>query len=253
MLDFSKYKKKFTEYANSFLNKDKKHDEDFILKIIHSNNVKKNAEFIAISNNFSYEDFFIAQICGQFHDVGRFLQYHEYQTFKDTKTIKHGELGVKIIKENRFFEDLDISLQEIIYTAIYNHGLYSIEKYQTDKQLFFSKLTRDADKIDIFRLVSEYYNKTENRNIALEYNLEDIPEISKNVFNSFKDKELIEKSELKTLNDFKLMQLSWIYDINFECSRKLIIEKEYLQSILLSISDIYIKNIIKQMITNLTI
>jgi hypothetical protein len=38
-------------------------------------------------------------------------------------------------------------------------------------------------------------------------------------------------NKMRTLNDFKLLQLGWIYDLNFPVTVKIIKERQYLEAI----------------------
>jgi hypothetical protein len=45
--------------------------------------------------------------------------------------------------------------------------------------------------------------------------IRDIDHISTPVYNALMDGRLVQMSELKTLQDFKLLQIGWIYDVYF--------------------------------------
>lgn len=233
-----KYKNMVRSYISSYkLNCD---DENTLinlkLKEDHTFNVTEHCLNIAKSENLSRIHFFIAFLCGLFHDIGRFEQFTKYKTFRDDKSLYHGALGVEIIEKEGFLKDLPTDIQKIVIEAVLNHGLKDISKNTTGDALYFSKLVRDADKADIYRIVVKYYNRTGPRNIVLEYGLENLPIISDKVFESFRSKKIISKTDLKTLNDFKLMQISWIYDINFKYTRDLICKNNYTGIILSSMN-----------------
>lgn len=233
----NKYLDVFIEYTDSFLSKtlDENTIENIKLKINHSLRVYKNAENIAKSINLNSQDYFIAQLCGLFHDIGRFEQFTKYKTFKDDESLYHGKLGEDVLIQEDILSNLPDSFQAIVFNAVYNHGLIEIER-KDEFSLLHSKIVRDADKIDIFRIVAKYYKTSGPRNIALEYGLEDLPHISDTVMDKFRNKKLIDKEELKTLNDYKTMQLAWIFDLNFDYTRQSIIEKKYLDSVLNSLN-----------------
>lgn len=242
------YQVQLKSYINSFKNncKDKNVLLNIELKEVHSLNVAKNCLKIAESENLNPENTLIAYLCGLFHDVGRFEQFTKFNTFKDNENLYHGDLGVKVIKKEKFLENFSKQIQNIICAAVYNHGLREIQTEVKDEELYFSKLVRDADKIDIYRIVAKYYNTTGPRNIALEYGLQDIPKISKRPMQDYLQSKLISKQDLKTLNDFKLMQISWIFDLNFDYSKQNIKEKGYINTILSTIKGEKEKLFIKQ-------
>lgn len=231
------YIKIFQKYTDSFLSaeNDGTLNENIKLKQKHSLRVFKNASNIAKSINVYGQDLFIAQLCGLFHDIGRFEQFTKYKTFKDDESVYHGALGVDVMLKEGFIRNEDQKIQDIVFDAIYNHGLISIEK-TNESSLLFSKITRDADKIDIFKIVAKYYRDPGPRNIALEYGLENSNYISDIVHDNFFQEKMIDKKDLKTLNDFKLMQIAWIFDLNFEYTKKIIYEKSYINSIVCSMN-----------------
>ena len=236
MYNITYYQTLFNEYTDKFLQncEYEKIKENLLLKIIHSNNVEKNCKQIALSENLNEEQIFIAQLCGLFHDIGRFEQYTKYNTFCDTSSIYHGKLGIDILKDKNFLETLSQEHITIILDAIYNHGLLKISDTVNGESLLFSKIVRDADKIDVYRIIAEYCQK-ETRNTTIDYNLEDIPIISTKILNDFNNKVLISKIDLKTVSDFKVLQLSWIYDLHFEFTRNTIAEQNHFLTIFSSI------------------
>jgi len=250
MPDIQYFIKIFDDYCDRFIKNCKTANtlENINLKITHSKNVFNHCSEIAKSEKLNSEERYIAEICGLFHDIGRFEQFTVYNTFKDEDSVYHGELGVDVLKKEKILKILPTDIQEIIYTTVYNHGLIEIPANTYGQKLFFSKLVRDADKADIFRIVAHYYHSKGPRNIALEYGLEDIPMISPEVFRQFRDRQMISKESLKTLNDFKTMQLAWIFDINFNYTYKHIFENKYTDAILLSITDASKKNTLNEII-----
>ena len=86
------YLKLFNNYIKTFDYKDKM----ILHKFHHTYRVMDFCEQIALSVN---EDIKIAQLCGLFHDIGRFEQYKKYQTYSDIHSIDHSEIGAIILKE----------------------------------------------------------------------------------------------------------------------------------------------------------
>ncbi len=229
----------FDNYCDGFL---KNCNSEYIaenikLKINHSKNVFFHCREIAISEELDDNKRFIAEFCGLFHDIGRFEQFTIYNTFKDDDSVYHGKLGVEVLEKEKFLDTISSEIREIITTSVFNHGLIKIPEGIIGDKLYFSKLVRDADKADIFRIVALYYHSNGPRNIALEYGLADIPEISDDVYNQFCNFQMISKEILKTLNDFKTMQIAWIFDINFKYTFRYIDENKYLEAVVSSITD----------------
>ncbi|MBM2837982.1 MAG: metal-dependent phosphohydrolase, sub domain, partial [Deltaproteobacteria bacterium] len=71
----------------------------------------------------------------------------------------------------------------------------------------------------------------EERASAVSLGFPDIPECSTEVLDSLRKGEMVNLSKLKTLSDFKLLQLSWVYDLNFPISFRLVAERDYINRI----------------------
>ena len=69
------------------------------------------------------------------------------------------------------------------------------------------------------------------RATAVGLGLPDAPEYSPTVLASLRGGHMAQKSDLKTLNDFKLLQLTWIYDLNFASSMRMVDERGYIDKI----------------------
>lgn len=243
------YKYWFDQYVNQFIEQYSELSEIIILKADHSRKVHKEILGLAQSLELNSDDVGLAEIIGLFHDVGRFKQYVKYKTFSDSKSQNHAELGVEVLKEHNVLKDLSIENQEIILKAILNHSRAEIIPDKNKKVIFFSKLIRDADKLDIWRLITEYYMvKEQKENKTLELELPDKKEISDEVFQSIVNKQVVLKESMKTLNDFKLLQIAWIFDLNFEYSIQRLYSKKYLDKIFDTLPDNDKVNQIKEIV-----
>ncbi len=241
-----KYNFWFNNYVEQFIQQYPGLSENIEIKADHCRKVGEEIVGIAQSLKLNERDTLLAKTIGLFHDVGRFKQYVKYQTFSDSKSQNHGELALEVLKENTVLNDLSGENQDIIFKSILNHSRAEIELDKNDKVIFFSKLIRDADKLDIWRLITEYYMVKEQKparlsadkagpaggeNKTLQLELPDSDEISGQVVNAIVNKKVVLKENLKTLNDFKLLQIAWVFDLNFNYSIKKLYNKKYLDKI----------------------
>jgi hypothetical protein len=108
----------------------------------------------------------------------------------------------------------------------------TLPQKDTKECLFFTKLLRDADKLDIWRVVTDYYRQKDGkRNGAIELGLPDTPGISDDVYSDLMEGRVVDFTHLRNLNDLKLLQVGWIYDINFAPTFQSIQERGYLKII----------------------
>ena len=120
----------------------------------------------------------------------------------------------------------------MIIRTVKFHNRMTLPEKQTSRGLLFLKLLRDADKVDIWRVVTEYYHRSGNqRNRFIELDLPDEPQVSDAVCNALMNKTLVQMTDLKTLTDFKLLQMGWVYDLNFPMTFRIVREKRFLESI----------------------
>ena len=229
----------FDEYIRSFPAQDSDLRQNIALKQEHTRKVCEEIVSVGKELGLSKAEIALAEVMALFHDVGRFEQYMQFRTFVDGKSVNHAELGVKILREKNVLADLDIPTRELVLAAIAWHNRAQICDIEDPRCLFFTRLLRDADKLDIYRVVTDcYIQRAGRKNKAVELDLPDTPEISHEVFQAFMARKVIQHAQLQTLNDFKLLQLAWIFDINFTPALRRVCDRGYLNIILSSLPDV---------------
>jgi putative nucleotidyltransferase with HDIG domain len=228
----SKLRAWFQEYVSGMTSDDPAVRENMALKAEHTRRVCETIVHIAESLDLAGEDLCVAEACALLHDIGRFEQYRRYGTFSDGRSEDHAALGVKIIEANRVLCGFEAAVADIIVRVVRYHNRAFLPAQEGARCLFFLKLLRDADKLDIWRVVAEYYhNAGDNRNPALELDLPDTDRVSDPVYASLMKGEVAQMADLKTLSDFKLLQIGWVYDIHFPRTFQMVREKGYLEAI----------------------
>ncbi|EKQ51516.1 MULTISPECIES: HD domain-containing protein [unclassified Clostridium] len=222
----------FNSYVKKFYGEDSLVDQNVGLKEKHTFNVAKHAVNIAKSLNLSEEEVNTAEIIGLFHDIGRFEQFRKYKTFRDSLSENHATLGVKILEESKILENLDDRRKEIIIKAIILHNTKLLPNDLNEEDAVFCKLIRDADKLDIFRVIIEYEKeRQENPNPAID-NLPFTPGYNKEFLQDILLGRRINNNSMKNYNERKLYELSWITDLNFSFSFNYIKEKKILNALI---------------------
>ncbi|MBN1388112.1 MAG: HD domain-containing protein [Bacteroidales bacterium] len=222
----------FSDYVDAFKKGDPEIQENIELKEDHTRRVCKEILKIGESLGLTEEELNMAEIIALLHDVGRFEQYARYRTFKDSKSENHAELGVKIIEEKEVLKHLNDDIQDLIIKSIRYHNHPTLPGEERESLLFYSRLLRDADKLDIWKVVTDYYSRQDmKRNTALELELPDSPGYSEEVVRDLKNKKSVHMKNVRNLNDFKLLQAGWVFDINFEPSLEMVKQRRYLEKI----------------------
>jgi putative nucleotidyltransferase with HDIG domain len=222
----------FSNYVQTFKHGDEVFQENIALKEKHTMQVCKEILHIGEQLGLNDDELRLSEVIALFHDIGRFEQYARYKTYADHESENHAELSVKILKENKVLNRFDKSIQTLILRTILYHNRFALPEGETNTCLFFSKLLRDADKLDIWRVVTDYYNQNNGkRNDIIELGLSDTAGFSDEVYQDMLNKRIVDVKYLKNLNDFKLLQMGWIFDINFAPTFQCIKTRHYLEMI----------------------
>ena len=224
MIDIDKAKKEFMKYVEKYdINNGK-----IRIKVKHILRVVEMSKLIAIDLNLDDEQTKLAQLIGIFHDIGRFEQVRVYNTFSDKDSgVDHAQYSLKVLYEDgliKKFIDTD-KYDDIIKVAVYNHNKAEIDKSLTGDALLFAKIIRDADKMDIYRVMNE--DKMEDifwykdfKNLTMK----------KELMEKFKNEHFISYKYIENNADLILVFYGYIFDFNFNFCLRYIKNKKYLDS-----------------------
>lgn len=223
-IDILKAKQTFKEYVKNY----NPEDEKIKIKIAHIERVSQIAKKIAENLNLSQEDIKLAELIGLLHDIGRFEQVKRFNTFVDKDSINHGEYGAKILFENGLIRHFieDNKYDEIIKLAILNHNTAKIEKGLTERENLHAKIIRDADKTDIFLVVTIGDKKAIWEKADLSND-----KITDEIYREFIEDKLINYRKRETSADILVSHFAYIYDFNFSETLKIIKQNNYLEKL----------------------
>lgn len=214
--DLSFFHSWFHSYIKSYSSEDSYVQMNIKLKEEHTYRVCNNIVMIGKDMNLDKEQLLTGETIALFHDIGRFEQFKRYRTFNDRRSQNHAKLSVEILKQTDVLTRLPAGEETIIYNSISYHNLYKLPTDGADICLFYARLLRDADKLDIWHTVVEYYRTRHlHPNPALELELPDTQEYSLHFIDSIMNCRCTDVGNMKTCNDMKLSLLSWVFDINF--------------------------------------
>lgn len=226
----------FKDYAQKYQNDID--SENIELKLHHSLRVAADIVEIARKLHLSEDEISLAETMGLLHDIARFEQYKKFQTFRDADSFNHAEEGYKIIKQNFLLENYSEKHQEYILKAIRYHNRLHLPESEKEDVLFFCRLLRDADKLDILRVVSEYYARPHAlRNKTIELGLKDTPDVTEKILTAVLNRKDVNYEDIRCLNDFKLLQAGWVFALNFVPTLNLVKQRGYLQIIRKNLPD----------------
>lgn len=190
----------FGEYVKSFYTADEEIQAKIEQKEQHSFLVADYCKDLSRTLGMSDADTRLAEAIGLFHDTGRFKQVTVYRTFRDVDSINHGPFGVEQLQAEGIHRKLAAKEWEAIAFAVSWHNAVSIPLQVDERLTTFTKIVRDADKLDIYRVLPP--DPTIGRCTP------------KLITDMLAGKPLYYE-DIKTTDDRKLIMVNWLYDVNY--------------------------------------
>lgn len=226
--DLSQLREWFTSYCDTFRTGDPAAQRNYDLKQQHTLNVCRDA--LAVAAGMPARFRCLAEAAALCHDLGRFPQYRDYGTFKDSDSLNHAHLSARIMKEQAPLHFLSADEFMSVETAVRMHNAFMVPDGLSPETEALLRLLRDADKLDIWRVFIEYFHAPESeRASAAGLGFPDLPGCSPAPLAAVTAGRMVQLSTLKSLNDFKLLQVSWIYDINYLPTLRLVRDRGILE------------------------
>ena len=223
----------FDGFVDSFYGNDEYVNANLKMKQLHSLRTCEKMLYLVDQLGLDANQRRIAEAIALLHDVGRFVQFVEYRTYNDARSTNHSQLSVEVLQKAGILDTIEDSQRQYIEDAIRYHGLKELPSDLHGQALFYSKLIRDADKLDALHVVIENFIEynSDPEKFILEVELPDVPQYSQEVLDSILLGKRIDYRRLETWNDMKLCFLGWVYDVNFVATLKRIKEKRFLETL----------------------
>ncbi|HXE96076.1 MAG TPA: HD domain-containing protein [Dongiaceae bacterium] len=223
----------FDGFVEPFLATDDEGAKNIRLKIGHTRKVCEAMALLSEGENLSENESIMASAVALLHDVGRFPQYRRWRTFRDSDSDNHARLAVDVIRDEQILAELDPSERLLIEEAVRFHNLLEPPaSFQSPTRLYID-LIRDADKLDIWRVFTELLAQPpEERASAATLGLDDIPgAVTGKCIAALGSGAIVRLDTALYVNDFKLLLISWVYDLNFATSRRILRERGYIPTL----------------------
>ena len=242
MIDIKKANIEFDKYISNY----NPENPRIALKVGHIKRVAKVCKLLAENLNFSEEEVKLAELIGLFHDIGRFEQVRIADTFSDRDSgINHGEMSIQVLFENNLIRNFieETQYDDIIKKSVLNHNKALIESGLTEKELIFSKLIRDADKLDILYTIAfdDFYS-------IFWYDKFDCEKISDIIMEQYKQGNFVKYSDIHNNADMLVAFYGYIYDLNFDFSLKYLAEKKFLDTFKIKLLENFTNQTVKDQI-----
>ena len=191
------------------------------LKLVHTRKVVEAACAIAKGEGFDAPTARACEAAALLHDTGRYEQLRVYNTFRDSDSVDHAVFSHDIVKEKGWldgWEDKDAILAAVLY-----HNRREIPEGLNPLTLACSRTVRDADKLDIFRVLEDQIATTDWRHDAKAFwNLPTTAAPNPVVAEAIREGRPVDYQNIKSLADFVLIQVGWMVSgLEYATSRRL--------------------------------
>lgn len=229
-LDIAAHEARFEAFAARYL---AEHPEAMLgLKREHTYKVLEHARTLVDSEAFTPEEGRAALLGALYHDLGRFPQYVRWRTFSDAQSENHARLSVRTLRRERFLDDEPRPVRHAALAAIALHNRYRLPPGLRNSYLKVSLAVRDADKLDIMRIMAFHLTRPLPSGDVVLHVLDEpflwTPAIARKVQNG----EVPSYTELKYVNDFRMLIGAWVHELHFATSRRLCAASGHIEAIL---------------------
>jgi len=202
----------------------------------HTLNVCAHIINICESLSLSQYEKNLAETIALLHDLASFEQVWEY---RQKQSAHYSSATLKYADANNLFSGCTEREHELIRKTIASHNLKVLPISGDSEFLFLARLIRDADKLDLWRQMAEQsMQKNEPIRQFIWPLLPDKPELSDIILKTIGENATVLFKNVNTLDDFKLLQISWIFDLNFTNSFRKLKKSKYIETILFSLPQI---------------
>ena len=223
----------FDRYVEPFLVTDEEGAKNIRLKIEHTRKVCEAMAQLSSGEKLSENDSHIASAVALLHDVGRFPQYRRWRTFRDSESDNHARMAIDVMREEKVLAGIAPGERLLIEEAIRFHNVLETPATIKSPTRLFINLIRDADKLDIWRVFVELLAQPpEERPTAATLGLPDLPAtVSEKCIVALESGAIVPLDTVTCFNDFKLLQISWIYDLTSASARRRLLESGYIPAL----------------------
>lgn len=202
------------------------------LKRQHCLRVSELSGKIAGSLRLELEEVALARIIGLLHDLGRFPQLLKFNTYDDTISGDHAAMAIDEMEHASLLQGIDPEYAHLIRVAVYQHNKQELPENLSQRERLFCNILRDADKLDnLDEITSDFSFASKSDQLAQHWNLPRGKGISEGVATAVKSGRTVTWEDLRTFDDFKVMQLSWVYGLNFKASFRILANGRYVDKI----------------------
>lgn len=198
------------------------------LKRLHTMKVVENAVAIGIGEGFDVRTAEACEAAALLHDTGRYEQLKRYNTFRDSDSVDHAVFSHDIVREKGWLDQVEGrgeggEWKDAVLKAILYHNRRDLPEGLDALTETAAKCVRDADKLDIFRVLESLVSHTDWRTDRTAFwglAVDRAP--NPLVVEAVRDGRPVDYQNIASLADFVLIQVGWIRSgLAFGTSRRI--------------------------------
>lgn len=214
----------FAAYVAGFDRTDLLRRPKYDLKEAHSRRVAEECAALAGAIGLDADEAALARAIGLLHDIGRFPQVARFATFDDRISVDHGALGAEVIRTHRLLEKLEARDRLAVESAVRLHNRERLPALADERTGRLARLIRDADKLDILRVVSEQRDAADRPAAGA---LPPGRDLSPEVLADITAAASVRREHIRSRIDWVFFRIGWLFDVNFDPALERILERGY--------------------------
>ena len=199
------------------------------MKYRHSYDVMRAGEELVQALGWETAEAGVGVAACLLHDTGRFSQYRDFRTYHDGGSVDHGDRGHAVLTAEFPRRLADAEARSAILESVRWHNKRELSGDLDERVLPFCRLVRDADKLDVFRLVQRCMAEGREAELLPSHRLGEplsealLDEVEQTGRGSYKN--------ASSMLDYLLIQMTWTLDLNYAPSRDILRESGILTSL----------------------
>ncbi len=200
------------------------------LKREHTAFVTANARTIAAGENFGVLEARASCAAALLHDTGRYEQLKRYNTFRDSDSVDHAVFSRDVVRDEGWLDACEPSVRDAILNAVLWHNRRDLPPCGDPATTAAAHAVRDADKLDIFRVLERQVAASDWRNDSRAFwNLPTTAEPNPQVVAAILAGRPVDYQHVLSLADFVLVQVGWMAaGLRYATTRRLAAERGHL-------------------------
>lgn len=179
-----------------------------------------------------------AELAALYHDCGRFPQFKAYRTFLDAKSVNHAVLSFKTARDEGFLVEETPRVRALALCAVLLHNRHALPSHLAEDARFVTDVVRDADKLDIFRIMVSHLASALPERDAVLLHVEDAPDRwTPKVADDVLAGRIARYSDLRYVNDFRLLLGTWMHELRFAATKKALVQSGLMEQVLSQLPD----------------